>query len=129
MIEVVITAFITMYATKMWFYMDAYQDDYYLLETACLNSPDAWFAWHARAIQRWGNKSYQEAVIIWTMARIISPKQFKINLNLASALAMGGHQKEAEHFLKIAESNMVEGQADAQDLIDKWRKGEWTIVL
>jgi hypothetical protein len=121
---------IVMYATKMWFWMDAYQDDYYLVETSCINSPDAWFGWHVRGMRRWDQQSYQEAVIIWTMARLISPKEFKINFNLATALKMSGHHKEADQFLVIAGENIPKGQeAQVNELITNWKKGQLAIVL
>lgn len=118
------------YAAKMWTYMDCYTDDYYLCETACLNSPDSWFAWHIRGMGRWERKSFQEAVIIWTMARMISPREFKINFNIATALFLSNHKEEAIKFLKIAEDNIPEGQEkDCGDLLSKWKKGELAVIL
>lgn len=125
-----IGVFLAMYATKMWFYMDAYQDDYYLVEAACLNSPQSWFAWHVRGMKRWDQKSYQEAVIIWTMARILSPKEFKVNFNLATALAMSGHGEEAKKFIDICEKNIPAGQEkDCHGLLAEWKVGKVAIIL
>lgn len=127
---VAIGVFLAMYATKLWFYMDAYQDDYYLLEYACLNSPQSWFAWHVRGMKRWDNQSYQEAIIIWTMARMISPKEFKINFNIATALKMSGHHKEANNFIKVAADNIPSGQeVESNRLITEWRSGKLAILL
>lgn len=122
--------FLGMYATKMWFYMDAYQDDYYLVEQSCLNSPSSWFAWHVRAMKRWDARSYTEAVTLWVMARMISPKEFKLNFNLAAALILSNRHKEANDFLAIAEANVPGGQEKAsKELIDNFRKGNITILL
>jgi hypothetical protein len=122
--------FIGMYAIRLWFYMDAYQDDFYILEHSCLNSPGSWFAWHVRGHKRWDAKSYYEAVIMWTMARMLSPKEFKINMNLATACAAVGRKKEAEEWLKIAENNIPAGQEKmAKELIAKWRTGQMPILL
>lgn len=127
---VLFTLFFCMYLTKMWFLMDMYEDDYYLLESSCLYSPQSWFAWHVRGMKRWDNQSYQEAVIIWTMARLLSPQEFKINFNLATALAMSKHSAEAQQFLKIAEDCMPSGQeGQCKKLIEDWRKGHLSIVL
>jgi hypothetical protein len=127
------TVFLTAYATKMWFWMDAYMDDYYLVESSCLASPDAWFAWHVKAMKRWEVKSHQEAVILWSMARLISPNEFKININIATALGLSSdpkHREEAKKFLEIAEKNIPAGQEGmAQPIIDNWKKGEMAIVL
>jgi hypothetical protein len=129
-VEIIIGFFIAMYATKMWFYMDAYTDDFYLREYSSLISPDSWFAWHMKAISRWDAKSYQEAVVFWTMARKISPNEFKINLNLATALKVSGYNKEAEAFINIAEKNIIPGQEKtSQEIINKWREGEYAQVI
>jgi MFS family permease len=122
--------FLTMYATKMWFYMDAYQDDYYLIENSCMNSPDAWFAWHVRAMKRWDTQSYKEACILWCMAKLISPNEFKILYNLSTVLALGNNKKEALEYLALAEQNIPPGQEDqARKLIDEFRKGQCAVLL
>lgn len=121
---------LSMYGTRMWFYMDSYEDDYYLLESACLNSPQSWFAWHVRGMKRWENGSHQEAVIIWTMARLLSPKEFKVNLNISSALKLAGHYKEAQDFLDIATQNIPAGQEkEVEKLVNDWKAGKMPIVL
>ncbi len=126
----VIAIFLTMYATRLWFLMDMYTDDYYLLEHCCLLDPSSWFVWHVRGMKRWENKSYQEAVIIWTMARMISPLEFKINFNLATALSMSGHIKEAQVFIEIAEKNVPPGQEEESGkLLSEWKQGRLAIIL
>lgn len=127
---VIYSAWIAMYATKLWFWMDSYMDDYYLVENSCMHSPDAWFVWHVRAMKRWDNKSYPEAVTLWTMARIISPKEFKILFNLATALKLAKYEKEADEFMKMASENIPKGQEKmANSLMDKWHKGELPLLL
>jgi hypothetical protein len=125
--------FISMYATKLWFYMDCYQDDFYLTEQASLNSPDSWFAWHIKAMKRWNSHSHQEALIYWAMARNISPNEFKINLNLATCLGLSkeaSHREEAKKYIEVAENNIPAGQeGQAGKLIEEWKKGNMTIVL
>ena len=124
------TAFVGMYATKMWFYMDAYQDDFYLVETSCLNSPDAWFGWHIRAMRRWEAGSLHEALAFWVMAKKISPKEFKILFNLATALIVGKNPKEAMEYMALAEQNIPAGQEEhANRLIAEWRSGKFSIIL
>lgn len=121
--------FITMYAVRMWFLMDMYQDDYYLLEHACLQDPSSWFVWHVRALKRWENKSYHEAVILWTMARMISPNEFKILFNLATVCMFAGHKEEAQQWLAMAEKNIPAGQEEASNIyISDWRKGNMSII-
>lgn len=127
---IVASAFIAMYAVRMWFLMDMYQDDYYLMEHACLQDPCSWFVWHVRGIKRWDTASYQEAVIIWTMARRISPKEFKINMNLATVLASNNNMEEAKYYLQVAKDNIPPGQEEAsKKILDDWEKGNLTIIL
>ena len=127
---ILIPAVIAMYATKMWFYMDCYEDDYYLVETSCLNAPDAWFGWHVRAMRRWEQKSYQEAVILWTMAKIISPNEFKVLFNISTALKLSQLHQEADEYLKLAMENVPEGQEEqSKQLYEDWKKGNLTILL
>jgi hypothetical protein len=123
-------AFMAMYATKMWFWMDAYIDDFWLIETSKVHDKKSWFAWHISAMQRWEKKSYTEAMILWTMAKMLSPKEMKILLNLATALKMGGYHKEAEEYLKMAEDNIPEGQEEqAKEIFKNWRDGKYCVVI
>lgn len=107
---VISAMFLTMYATRMWFYMDAYQDDYYLVENSALASPNSWFALHVKAMKRWDAGSHQEALIYWNMARGISPKEFKVNFNLGTAMMTFGQVERAEEFYKVAMENIPKGQ-------------------
>lgn len=125
-----IPIFLTMYCTKLWFYMDAYTDDYFMVEQACINSPDSWFAWHIRGMKRWDTKSYQEAVILWTMARMISPREFKINFNIATALMLSGNKEEARKYFEESKQCIPKGQENqVKVLTDDWEKGNCAIVV
>ena len=130
---ILVAVFLTMYVVRKWFLIDQYTDDYYLLEHSCVLEPSAWFTWHQRGLIRWDKKSYQEAIIIWTMARMLSPNEFKINFNLATALYVSGHKenkKEAVYFLKVAEDNIPAGQEEeCKRLIEAFRKKGETAIL
>lgn len=121
---------LAVYATKLWFYMDNYTDDYYLVEGSCLNSPDSWFGWHVRAMKRWDTGSHKEALILWTMARMISPNEFKLNFNIATCLKLAKHDEEAEKFMYHAQSNIPGGQEKmGLELVKEWRAGKLNILL
>lgn len=126
-----ITPFVIgVYMTRLWIWMDAYQDDYFLSENSRLASTDSWFAQHVSAMLRWNAKSYKEAVILWLMALQISPKEFKILLNLSSAFKMCGHQKEAKEYYDKAMANIPLGQEDsAKDIDNNVKQGKLPIVL
>ena len=126
----VVTAIVSVYACRLWFYMDAYQDDYYLVETACLNSPDSWFAWHIRALKRWDVESHKEAMILWTMAKMISPKEFKVLFNLATMLKIHKQDKEAAAYLDQAKMNIPKGQeVESGKLIEDWKQGNYKVLM
>jgi hypothetical protein len=63
------------------------------------------------------------------MARLLSPNEFKVNFNLASALSLSKHQKEAEEFIKIAEKCIPKGQEEQiNKIISDWREGKVSIL-
>ena len=81
-------------------------------------------------MKRWDTQSFREAIILWTMARMISPKEFKVNLNLATALKLLKHEKESLEFLKVAEDNIPRGMEEVStQLLNDWKKGNAVIVL
>lgn len=125
-----VSGFLMMYATKMWFYMDSYKDDFWLIEHARINSPDSWFAWHIAALKRWDVKSHAEAINFWVMAKSISPKEFKILFNLAAALAICGNKTDFQALLAEAEANIPKGQEkQAGQLIADFRQGKVAILV
>ena len=125
-----ITGIVAMYATKLWFYQDCFQDDYYLVEQACLNSPDSWFAWHIRALRRWDVQSHKEAMILWTMAKMIHPKEFKVLFNLATMLKIHKQDKEAAAFMDQARENIPKGQeVESKRLIKEWNNGKFSVLI
>jgi len=64
------------------------------------------------------------------MARMISPKEFKVLMNIATCLRILKNDKEADHFLLEAERNIVGGQEkEAMEFIKNHRKGKLPILL
>jgi len=125
-----IGGFLAMYATKMWFYMDAYQDDYYLVEHSCMNSPNSWYAWHLRAMKRWDVNARQEAIHMWVMAKLISPKEFKLLMNISSALRLSGNESEGLKFLAEAEKYIPPGQEKmAGEIIENAKNKKLTLLI
>jgi len=125
-----VTAFLAFYATRTFYTVNLYKDEYWITEMAVVEDPKAWWAWHCRAMKRWDTQSYKEALILWVMAKLISPKEFKILMNLATALRMLGNHQEAEEHLKLAEENIVAGQETmALQFIADHRKGKLPILL
>jgi hypothetical protein len=109
--------------------MHMYQDDYYVLEHAVLEDSKAWFAWHMRGMKRWDSQSYREALVMWVMARLISPKEFKILWNIAVVLRLLRKEQEAAEYFKLAVENIVKGQEEElKPLIEDYKKGKLRLV-
>lgn len=127
---VIISAFIVFYATRAYYTSILYKDEYFITEAAIIEDPHAWWAWHCRAMKRWDTQSYREALILWVMARMISPKEFKLNVNIATCLKLLKNEAEADKFIKIAEENIVPGQeSQAKDILENYRSGKMPILL
>lgn len=123
-------AFVAFYATRTYYTIRMYQDEYWITEIAVCEDPHAWWAWHCRAMKRWDTQSYKEALILWVMAKIVSPKEFKVLVNIATCLRLLKNDTEADEYLKLAEANMVPGQEkEAREFIDQHRKGKLPILL
>lgn len=124
------SSFLVFYATRAWYTVMMYKDEYFITEIAVIEDPHAWWAWHCRAMKRWDTQSYKEALILWVMARLISPKEFKLLMNIATCLRLLRNDKEADEFLKLAEQNIVAGQEkEAREYIAQHRKGKLPILL
>ncbi len=122
---VIIAAFIAGYAVRLWVYMPAFQDDYWLLEYAVAEDPGAWYAWHTRALKRWGQGCAREALNMWVMAKLINPKEFKLLINIGVVLKILNIQGEAEQFFSEAEKNVIPGQEEmARAIIADARAGK-----
>lgn len=127
---VVISAFATFYATRTFYTLNLYKDEYFITECAIIEDPHAWWAWHCRAMKRWDTQSYKEALILWVMAKMISPKEFKVLMNIATCLRLLQNHKEADEYLRLAEENIVPGQeATAREYILAHQKGKMPILL
>lgn len=123
-------AVLAFYATRTFYTIVMYKDEYTITEVAVIEDPHAWWAWHCRAMKRWDTQSYKEALILWVMAKLISPKEFKVLMNIATCLRLLKNDKEADEYLKLAEENIVAGQEkEAQGFIADHRKGKLPILL
>jgi hypothetical protein len=106
----ILILFVGIYIGRLYSYIHAFTDDYWLVEHAVMEDPGAWFAWHIRAHKRWSQQSFREALNMWVMAKMISPKEFKILFNIAVVLKVLKKDAEAEEYMKLAEQNIIKGQ-------------------
>ena len=127
---VICAAFLVLYATRTYYTVGMYKDEYNITEVAVIEDPHAWWAWHCRAMKRWDTQSYKEALILWVMAKIISPKEFKVLMNIATCLRLIKNDREADEYLELARQNMVAGQeAVSLDYIEQHKQGNFPILL
>lgn len=110
--------------------MGMYKDDYWLIEYNVVNDYKSWFAWHIRAIKKFNVGAFREAFNLFMTAYMISPKEFKILVNIATCLKIAGKNKEAEAFLEKAQKNILPGQEEqASEAIENFKKGNLSILL
>jgi hypothetical protein len=127
---ILITAFFVFYATRTWYTLCMYSDEYIITELAVIEDPHAWWAWHCRAMKRFHSQSFKEALILWVMARMISPNEFKLLVNISTCLRLINNIKESDYYLDLAEKNMVEGQEkESLDMLKACREGKMPILL
>ena len=126
----IVTAFLAFYATRTFYTIGLYRDEYFITEFAIIEDRHAWWAWHCRAMKRWDTQSYKEALILWVMAKLISPKEFKVLINIATCLRLLKNDVEANQYLLLAEQNIVEGQEEeAKRFIEDHKRGKLPILL
>lgn len=126
---IIIAIFLTMYIVKFNSIMRMYMDDYWILETAVIEDHQAWFAWHMRGIKRWDIGSYKEALTMWVMAKLISPKEFKLLYNIAVVLRLLRKDNEAQEYFNLALANIIKGQEDAvRTLIEEFKQGKMRLL-
>jgi len=124
------SGFVAYYATRTFYTIIMYKDEYFITELAVIEDPHAWWAWHCRAHKRWDTQSYKEALILWVMAKLISPNEFKLLINISACLRLLRNDKEADEYLRLAEQNIVKGQEkEAREFIANHRKGQLPILL
>lgn len=124
------------YATRTYYTLIMYKDEYFITELAVIEDPHSWTAWHIRALKRWEQQSYREALILWVMARLISPNEFKVLMNLASCLRILAQQlgdenlsREADEVLAAAQANIVPGQEKvSMEWIEEHLRGKIPIL-
>ena len=125
-----VAGLVMMYATKTFFYIDGYKEDFILTEFSRVNSLDSWFGWHIGAMKRFEKQSFQEALLFWMEALKISPNEFKVLYNIAVTLKSCGQPKEAEKYIEMAAKSIPPGQEKAIEMILwNFKRGQLTVLV
>jgi len=126
---VVFAFFLGGYIARLLKYLPAYIDDYWLIERSLMEDQHAWFCWFVRAHKRWQQQSYREALNCWVMAKMLSPKEFKILYNIAIVLRHLGKKEESIQHMELAMQNVVKGQEKyAENLQKDYKRGVYNLV-
>lgn len=127
---VVISALLAFYATRAFYTVDMYKDEYMITELAVIEDPNAWWAWHCRAMKRFDNQSFREALIFWVIAKTLSPLEFKLYINIGVCMCLMGNKKEGDSYIQKAEQNIIPGQEkEALEIIQAYKEGKMPILL
>lgn len=113
------------YACKTFFWIEAYQSNYYLIEHSRIADKNAWFVWHLAGWLRWEADSHKEALRMWVKAVIIHPNESKVLWNIAVCLRILGKDDEAKQYFDRAIANAPKGQeAEWAEIAKEWERGK-----
>jgi len=116
-------------ARLLSYYPKAYVDDYWLVETSVAEDPSAWYGWFMRAFKRAKQKAYKEALNLFVMAKLLSPQEFKILYNIGILLKLFKQDKEADHYLDLAQKYIIRGQETTSNhLLKLAREGKGQLI-
>lgn len=107
------------YIAKLYAFLPAFTDDYWLIEKSVCEDPAAWYCWYVRGHKRWQQQCVREALNCWVMAKMLSPKEFKILFNIAVVLKLLKQDAESETYLKLAKENVIKGQEKTAEVLFK----------
>ena len=121
--------FLGFYIGRLYPYLPAYCDDYWLIERAVNEDPAAWYAWFVRAHKRWQQQAVREALNCWVMASMLSPKEYKILYNIAVVMKYLHNDGEAEKYIKLANDNVIKGQEQtAAHMYKEFKEGRYQLI-
>lgn len=121
--------FLGYYIGRLLTYQPAYCDDYWLIEKGVNEDPAAWYCWHVRGHKRWQQQAIRETLNCWVMAKMLSPKEFKILYNIAVVLKFLKREKESGDFIQLARENVIRGQENtANHLFKEYEAGRLQLL-
>jgi hypothetical protein len=105
------------YTARIMTYISAYTDDYWLIEKSVNEDPAAWYVWYVRGHKRWQQQCIREALNCWVMAKMLSPKEFKILYNIAVVMKFLKQDQESVFHMNLARQNVVKGQEKSAEVL------------
>ena len=107
------------YIGRLFTYIPAYTDDYWLIEKGVNEDPSAWYCWFVRGHKRWQQKAMRECLNMWVMAKMISPHEFKILYNIAVVLKVLKQDAESLKHIEEAKKYVIKGQENTAEILFK----------
>lgn len=117
------------YAARLYSWLPAYTDDYWLIEKSVNEDPAAWYCWFVRAHKRWQQQAFREALNCWVMAKMLSPKEYKILYNIAVVLKFLKQDDESLKHMEEANKNVIKGQEHtAEEMLKRYKRGALELI-
>ena len=117
------------YIARLWSYLPAYTDDYWLIERGINEDTGAWYCWFVRGHKRWQQQAVREALNCWVMARMLSPHEFKILYNIAVVLKYLKQDAESLKMMNEAKTYVIKGQEKtAAHLFKEYAEGRYQLL-
>jgi len=126
---VVFLALLGFYIGRLFTFLPAYTDDYWLIEKSLNEDPGAWYCWFVRAHKQWQQQCIRGALNCWVMSNILSPNEYKILYNIAVVLKFLKQDAEADKYLGMANANVIKGQENTAAHMDKlFKEGKYQLL-
>lgn len=126
MIFLVILGF---YIGRLFSFLPAYTDDYWLIEKSVNEDPGAWYCWFVRGHKQWQQQCIRGALNSWVMAKLLSPHEYKILYNIAVVLKFLKQDAEADKQMEEARQHIIKGQEKTAEQLDKlYKEGKYQLL-
>ena len=109
-----ITALLVYYITRNLSYRKAYIDDARILDSNILEIDDAHYAWMLRGLKAFKGNEFWSAYRFLSSAKFLSPKDFKVNFNLAQIKIFLKQYDGVEDEISLADKNRLSNVDDEQ---------------
>lgn len=108
----VLMALFVYYATRGWWYMPSFMNEYWNVEYNSHEAKDLYYIWVSRGVHRFAEGNFHDAIRNMMQAYTMRPEDFKANMNLFYiALVLNDLNMSKKH-LEIASKCVVDGKAD-----------------
>ena len=119
---ILITIFITYYATRLFFFLPAYKNQMSFIMSNIDNFPDCFAAWTWLGIEKKNMNMRYGALEAWQEGLKLRPNDFRLNWNVAAVCGELGFADEAIRFYETAKVSAIPDTVE--DKLSKAADGE-----